>query len=94
MLLINIRYMKIYLKITALVILALISSASFADFAEDLYAKFPKSSGAIVKKSFGNFYSVVKDNSVVFINEDMTILINGDRNGVTFGIRADRDRVL
>jgi thiol:disulfide interchange protein DsbC len=32
----------------------------------------------VVKKSFGNFYSIVRGNEVIYINEDLTILINGD----------------
>lgn len=49
-----------------------------ADFLHDLHAKFPETKEAVVKKSFGNFYSVVRGSEVIYINEDLTILINGD----------------
>lgn len=49
-----------------------------ADFVDDLHARFPMTSDAKVSKAFGNFYSVVRGNEVLFINEDLTILINGD----------------
>jgi thiol:disulfide interchange protein DsbC len=49
-----------------------------ADFLQDLHAKFPPTKDAIVKKSFGNFYSVVRGNEILYINEDLTILINGE----------------
>lgn len=49
-----------------------------ADFLQDLHAKFPQTKDAVVKKSFGNFYSVVRGNDVLYINDDLSILINGD----------------
>ncbi|WP_371765559.1 DsbC family protein [Massilia sp.] len=49
-----------------------------ADFVQDLHAKYSQTKDAVVKKAFGNFYSVVHGNDVVYINEDLTILINGD----------------
>jgi len=49
-----------------------------ADFLQDLHAKYPQTKDAVVKKSFGNFYSVVRGNEVLYINEDLSILINGD----------------
>jgi thiol:disulfide interchange protein DsbC len=49
-----------------------------ADFLQDLHAKYPQTKDAVVKKSFGDFYSVVRGNEVIYINEDLSILINGD----------------
>lgn len=49
-----------------------------ADFLQDLHAKFPQTKDAVVRKSFGDFYSVVRGNEVIYINADLTILINGD----------------
>jgi thiol:disulfide interchange protein DsbC len=49
-----------------------------ADFMQDLHAKYPETKNAVVKKAFGNFYSVVRGNDVVYINDDLSILINGD----------------
>lgn len=49
-----------------------------ADFLQDLHVKFPQTKDAVVKKAFGNFYSVVRGNEVVYINEDLSLLINGD----------------
>lgn len=54
------------------------SSQAHADFLQDLHTKFPETKDAVVKKSFGNFYSVVRGNEVVYINDDLSILINGD----------------
>jgi thiol:disulfide interchange protein DsbC len=61
-----------------LAILLLCTSSARADFLQDLYVKYPAAKDAVVKKAFGNFYSVIRGNEVVFINEDLTILINGD----------------
>ena len=49
-----------------------------ADFLQDLHAKYPQTHDAVVKKAFGNFYSIVLGSEVIYINEDLTILINGD----------------
>lgn len=54
------------------------SSQAHADFLQDLHTKFPETKDAVVKKSFGNFYSVVRGNEIVYINDDLSILINGD----------------
>ncbi|UWE19355.1 DsbC family protein [Herbaspirillum huttiense] len=60
-------------------VLALFSMAhAHAGFIEDLHAKFPQTIDAQVDKSFGNFYSVVRGSEVLFVNEDLSILINGD----------------
>lgn len=53
-------------------------SLARADFMQDLQAKYPETKNAVVKKAFGNFYSVVRGNEVVYINEDLSILINGE----------------
>lgn len=52
--------------------------AAHADFAEDLAKKFPATAGAKIEKSFPGFYSVSKGSEVVFVRDDMTIMINGD----------------
>lgn len=56
----------------------LLSSSAHADFAADLAAKYPQTAGSIVKKSFGDFYSVTRGQEVLYINEAMTVMINGD----------------
>jgi thiol:disulfide interchange protein DsbC len=55
-----------------------ICAQAHADFVQDLHAKFPQTKEAVVKKSFGNFYSVVRGSEILYINEDLSILINGD----------------
>lgn len=65
-------------KIFVLFALLSLSMSASAEFTDDLFAKFPQVSGATVKKSFGNFYSVVKGNRIMYVNEDLTILIKGD----------------
>jgi thiol:disulfide interchange protein DsbC len=49
-----------------------------ADFVQDLHVRFPQTKNAVVKKAFANFYSVIQGSDVVFINEDFSILINGE----------------
>ena len=49
-----------------------------ADFLQDLHTKYPQTKDAVVKKAFGDFYSVVRGNEVIYINEDFSVLINGD----------------
>lgn len=58
--------------------LTLCAGQSRAEFVQDLHAKYPQTKDAVVRKSFGNFYSVVQGNEVVYISEDLSILINGD----------------
>lgn len=62
-----------------LLALALVCCAEArADFLQNLHAKYPQTKDAVVKKSFGDFYSVVRGNEIIYINEDLSILINGD----------------
>lgn len=81
-------------------LLVTVCSYAHADFIKDLHKKFPQTENAIVKKAFGDFYSVVRGNEVVFINEDLSVLINGEvvdlkTNGsITTGLRnANRPKV-
>lgn len=60
-----------------LVGVALSANAS-AGFEEQLLAKYPQTAGSVVKKSFGDFYSVTRGQEVLYINESMTVMINGD----------------
>lgn len=55
-----------------------IEEARLKKFKTDLQQKFPMTADAVVKKSFGDFYSVVRGNEVLFVKEDLSILINGD----------------
>ena len=54
------------------------ASQAKADFLQDLHGKYPQTQDAVVKKAFGNFYSIVRGSEVIYINDDLTILINGD----------------
>ena len=67
-----------FAKPFAIASLAMCMFSAHADFAQDLTAKFPNAAGAKVEKAFADFYSVVKGNEVVFVREDLSILINGD----------------
>ena len=58
--------------------LLLLCTQARADFLTDLHARFPQTKNAVVAKAFANFYSVVRGNEVLFINDDFTILINGE----------------
>lgn len=52
--------------------------AARADFIEDLVRRFPMAQGAKIEKAFPGFYSVVKGGEVIFVRDDLSILINGD----------------
>lgn len=66
------------MRALALAVLLAACLPARADFVQDLHVRFPQTKNAVVKKAFGNFYSVIQGNEVVFINEDLSILINGD----------------
>lgn len=70
--------MKTNLKYFSLLVSMGFAISAKADFAADLAAKFPATSGAKIEKSFPGFYSVVKGNEVVFVRDDLSIMINGD----------------
>jgi len=65
-------------KLIILFIALLASTAARADFLNDLHKRFPQTQGAKVEKAFGNFYSVVQGGEILFVNEDLSILINGE----------------
>jgi len=55
-----------------------VAIAGESDFAARLLKKFPTTAGAKVKPAFPGFYSVVKGSEVLFINDELSILINGE----------------
>lgn len=55
-----------------------IEEARVKKFTLELQQRFPAAANAKVNRAFGDFYSVVRGNEVLFINEDLSILINGD----------------
>jgi thiol:disulfide interchange protein DsbC len=64
---------------SALAMLAVAASiTAHAGFEEDLIQRFPVAQGAKIEKAFPGFYSVVKGGEVVFVRDDLSILINGD----------------
>lgn len=65
-------------KIIVSAMLSLASLSAHAGFIEDLHAKFPQTADAKIEKSFGNFYSIVRADEVLYVNEDISILIKGD----------------
>jgi len=75
-------------KIFIALMVFLTTATAKADFLDDLHKRFPLTQGAKVEKAFGNFYSIYvppittfKGTSapeLLFINEDMSILINGE----------------
>ena len=52
--------------------------AAHADFEKDLVERFPSVAGGKIERSFPGFWSVTKGSDVVFIRDDLSILINGD----------------
>ncbi len=56
----------------------LLANASYADFQGQLAEKYPTTAGAKIERAFPGFWSVFKNNDVIFINDDMTVMIHGD----------------
>lgn len=52
--------------------------AAHADFSEDLVKRFPGAAGGKIERAFPGFWSVVKGNEVLFIRDDLSVLINGE----------------
>ncbi len=65
-------------KIYAIVCLTMIASFAHADWAEDLFKKFPATRGATIAPAFPGFKSVAKGQEIVYISDDQTIMINGE----------------
>lgn len=66
------------MRLLTLALILAWSAPARADFLQDLTAKFPQTKGAVVKKAFGDFYSVVQGTEVVYINKDLSILMKGE----------------
>lgn len=58
--------------------LAFGSQNAHADFAAELAARFPAVAGAKVEPAFPGFYSVVKGDEVLFVRDDLSVLVTGD----------------
>ena len=70
--------MKFVFKLCMLLASLSATWAAHADFAQDLLERFPNVAGGKVEKAFPGFWSVTKGSEVVFIRDDLSILINGD----------------
>ena len=71
--------MKIKTSTIAVAILfATTINLAHADFKERLITKYPSAKGAKVDKAFDGFWSVIKNGEVVYFNDQLTIMINGD----------------
>jgi thiol:disulfide interchange protein DsbC len=55
-----------------------IEKARLEKFKAALQQKFPMTADATIHRAFPDFYSVVRGNEVLFVKEDLSILINGD----------------
>ncbi len=66
------------LKNLCILALVLFSMPTHADFAQDLVAKFPGTAGAKIAPAFPGFFSVVKGGEVLFVRDDLSVLINGE----------------
>lgn len=49
-----------------------------ADFAQELAIKFPGIANSKIEPAFPGFYAVIRGPEVVFVKEDLSIMINGD----------------
>lgn len=70
--------MNLKFKFAAALCALAASVAAHADFIDDLVKRFPVAEGAKIEKAFPGFYSVVKGGEVVFVRDDLSIMINGD----------------
>ena len=66
-----------YLTLVGIQLFALTAYAD-TDFEQKLNSKFPGTEGAKIAPAFAGFYSVVKGNEVLFVRDDLSVLINGD----------------
>lgn len=48
------------------------------EFEAELVKRYPYAAGAVIEKSFGDFYAVVKGREVLYVNSDYSIMINGN----------------
>jgi protein-disulfide isomerase len=48
------------------------------DLAQRLAVRFPGTAGAKIEPAFPGFFSVVKEGQVIFVNADLSLMINGD----------------
>ena len=56
----------------------LLANVSYADFQGRLEEKYPTAVGAKVEKAFPGFWAVIKNGEVIFVNDDLTMMIIGD----------------
>jgi thiol:disulfide interchange protein DsbC len=69
--------MKPSKKTMAVLAMTVITSVH-AGFKDDLNEKFPSTRGAIVEPAFAGFHAVIRGGEVVFVRDDLSIMINGD----------------
>ena len=70
--------MKQLFKIIFLLASITLTMSAQADFAKDHVERFPSAAGGKIEPSFPGFWSVTKGSEVVFIRDDLSILINGE----------------
>jgi len=66
-------------------VLAVLSLNSYADFQSDAKTKFPQIKDSKIEKSFGNFYSVVTGQEVIYLSDDLKYIVNGEVVDITTG---------
>lgn len=66
------------LKISLLIASITSTLAAHADFPQDLVERFPNAAGSKIEPAFPGFWSVAKGSEVVFIRDDLSVLINGE----------------
>lgn len=65
-------------KILTTLVIACATQGAFADISAKLMEKFPATEGAKIEKAWPGFYAVIKGTEIVFVAEDLSIMINGD----------------
>jgi thiol:disulfide interchange protein DsbC len=65
-------------KLTAATLAIAVIFPANAGVKEDLYERFPSTRGAIVEPAFPGFHSVIRGGEVLFVRDDLSIMINGD----------------
>lgn len=75
-----------YSLIWSVALLSAVPGLAKADFMGELVAKFPSVKGAKVETAWPGFHSVVRGQEVLFVKDDLSILVNGDVVDLNAGI--------
>lgn len=70
--------MRTWLLLLALFAQTAVVQAQSSDFIKQLNARFPATVGSKIEPAFPGFWSVIKGSEVLFVRDDLSVLIPGD----------------